>query len=153
MNSSTLALQYGLYSSILPGFLYALFGTTKEVTIGPTAVNALLSYNYAGPSVIRALTLAFFCGIIEIIAGVLNLGFLLCFISIPVISAFTSVVAITIITSQVKGLLGLQIPGRGFLKTWISVFSNAHQIRAGDACMGFSCIAILLLLRVIKFFL
>ena len=132
----------------MPGFLYALFGTTKEVTIGPTAVNALMSYNYAGPSVIRALTLAFFCGLIEIAAGVLNLGFLLSFISMPVISAFTSVVSITIITSQVKGLLGLKVPGRGFLKTWMAVFSNAHLIRVGDTCMGFSCIIILLFLRV-----
>ena len=41
--------QYGLYASIVPGFLYTVFGTIKEVTIGPTAVNALISYNYAGP--------------------------------------------------------------------------------------------------------
>ena len=42
--------------------------------MGPTAVNALMSYNYAGPSAIRSLTLTFFAGLIEIGAGVLNLG-------------------------------------------------------------------------------
>ena len=100
-------LQYGLYASIVPGFAYALFGTCKEVTIGPTAVNALMSSSYAGPSVRGALTLGFFCGIIEMGAGILNLGFLTNFISAPVIAAFTSAVSINVMTSQIKGLLGL----------------------------------------------
>ena len=66
--------QYGLYGAIVPGFVYALLGTCKETTVGPTAPNALLSYNYAGSSVIHALTLSFFAGIVEITAGLLNLG-------------------------------------------------------------------------------
>ena len=66
--------QYGLYGSIVPGFVYAIFGTIKETTVGPTAINALMSYNYAGSSPIRSLTLSFFVGLIEIAAGVLNLG-------------------------------------------------------------------------------
>ena len=52
--------------------------------MGPTAVNALMSYNYAGPSAIRSLTLTFFAGLIEIGAGVLNLGtisFCLCILT------------------------------------------------------------------------
>ena len=66
--------QYGLYASLISGFAYAIFGTIKETTVGPTAVNALMSYNYAGPSAIYSLTLSFFVGLIEIVAGVLNLG-------------------------------------------------------------------------------
>ena len=62
----------------MPGFLYAIFGTCKEVTIGPTAVNALMTHNYAGsfkPNMVQAaLTLGFFSGLIEIGAGILNLG-------------------------------------------------------------------------------
>jgi hypothetical protein len=58
----------------VPGFAYAIFGTIKEATVGPTAVNALMSYNYAGTSVTAALTLSFFTGLIEIAAGILNLG-------------------------------------------------------------------------------
>ena len=69
-----LPLQYGLYASIVPGFAYAIFGTCKEVTIGPTAVNALMSFNYAGANIQGALTLGFFSGIIEMCAGFLNLG-------------------------------------------------------------------------------
>ena len=66
--------QYGLYASIVPGFIYAVLGTCKEATIGPTAPNALLSFNYAGHSVVHALTLGFFAGIVEIFAGIFNLG-------------------------------------------------------------------------------
>ena len=58
---------------------------------------------------IRALTLSFFTGLIEILAGLLNLGSLINFISAPVISAFTSAVSIQVATSQVKGLLGLKV--------------------------------------------
>jgi len=145
-----LPLQYGLYGSIVPGFVYAIFGTIKETTVGPTAINALMSYNYAGSSPIRSLTLSFFVGLIEIAAGVLNLGRLLGFISAPVISAFTSAVSIQVATSQVKGLLGLKVPGRGFLNTWIGVFSNISAIRPCDAAMGFACIGILLFLRKLK---
>jgi len=118
--------------------------------VGPTAVNALMSYNYAGPSAIRSLTLTFFAGLIEIGAGVLNLGGLIGFISAPVISAFTSAVSIQVMTSQVKGLLGLKVAGRGFLNTWIGVFSNINYIRPCDAVLGFSCIGILLFLRKLK---
>ena len=53
-----------MYASIVPGFAYAIFGTIKEATVGPTAVNALMSYTYAGPSVTHALTLSFFVGLI-----------------------------------------------------------------------------------------
>ena len=66
--------QYGLYAAIVPGFLYGLLGTCKETTVGPTAPNALLSYNYAGSSIVHALTLGFFAGIVEILVGLFNLG-------------------------------------------------------------------------------
>ena len=66
--------QYGLYAAIVPGFIYGVLGTCKESTIGPTAPNALLSFNYAGSSVVHALTLAFFAGIVEIFSGLFNLG-------------------------------------------------------------------------------
>ena len=58
----------------MPGFLYTVFGTIKEVTIGPTAVNALISYNYAGPSAARALTLAFWTGLIQISLAFFQMG-------------------------------------------------------------------------------
>ena len=74
----TKSFQYGLYASIVPGFLYAIFGSLKEASIGPTAVNSLMAFEYASVNgvqmVHRCLTLSFFVGLIEISLGVLNLG-------------------------------------------------------------------------------
>ena len=54
--------------------MYAIFGTTRETTVGPTAVNSLMSFNYAGNSIVKAVTLGFFAGIVELTAGIFNLG-------------------------------------------------------------------------------
>ena len=91
-----LPLQYGLYASIVPGFVYCLLGTTRQSTVGPTAVNFLMTYKYAGGVPYKAITLAFWSGLIEILAGLCNLGFLIQFVSGPVTSAFTSVVSILV---------------------------------------------------------
>ena len=112
-----LPLQYGLYCSVVPGFVYCLFGTIRftktynplffliltsflkicrQITVGPTAVNYLMSYNYAGGSPYKAVTLSFWAGLIEMLAGFFNLGFMIQFISKPVLSAFTNVVAIKV---------------------------------------------------------
>ena len=98
-----------------------------------------MSFNYAGGIPYKAVTLAFFSGIIEILCGILNLGFLIQYISQPVVTAFSSAVCIQVkqgfvptnglhqpqvITSQVKGLLGITgIKGRGFVNVWVRIFS------------------------------
>jgi len=147
-----LPLQYGLYASIVPGFIYCILGTTRQSTVGPTAVNSLMSFNYAGGSPYKAVTLAFFSGLIEILAGILNLGFLIQYISGPVISAFSSAVSIQVITSQVKGFFGIYFPGRGFIKVWVGMFRNISSIQPYDTVVGFICIAILYFLRRLKEF-
>lgn len=147
-----LPLQYGLYASIVPGFIYCLLGTTKQTTVGPTAVNSLMSFNYAGGTPYKAVTLAFFSGLIEIIAGIFNLGFLIQYISGPVISAFSSAVSIQVITSQVKGFLGIYFPGRGFIKVWVGIFKNITSIHPYDTAVGLGCMVILYFLRRLKEF-
>ena len=73
--------------------MYIIF---RQITVGPTAVNYLMSYNYAGGTPYKAVTLAFWSGLIEILAGFFNMGFLIQFISAPVLSAFTNVVSIKV---------------------------------------------------------
>jgi len=143
-----LPLQYGLYGSILPGFIYCILGTTSQSTVGPTAVNFLMSYHYAGGCPYKAVTLAFWSGLIEILAGMLNLGFLIQFVSGPVMSAFTSVVSILVITSCVKGFFGVKIVGREFLTVWTGLFSNILSIQLYDMTVGIICMVILYFLRV-----
>ena len=79
-------------------------------------------------------------------------GFVIDFISIPVIAGFTSAAAITIATQQVKGLLGLEygeesaIPG--IAGDWIDVFTYIDTIRYQDTILGCACIVVLLAMRV-----
>ena len=70
------------------------------------------------------------------------------FIAAPVIAGFTSAAAFTIATTQIKALLGLTFTDDGFVNTWIAVFRDIEQTRTWDAVLGFSSIAVLLLLRV-----
>ena len=72
-------LQYGLYSSFFGLFMYALFGTSRDITVGPTSVLALITASTAGSvdgntNVNDALFLAFFSGIIQLCMGLLHLG-------------------------------------------------------------------------------
>ena len=76
------------------------------------------------------------------------LGFLIEFIASPVVAGFTTGAAVTIGTSQVKNLLGLKFNADGFVDTWAAIFEHIEETRLWDTIMGFSCIILLLLLRV-----
>ncbi|KAK7072177.1 hypothetical protein SK128_010273, partial [Halocaridina rubra] len=144
LNDNLKELDYGLYSAFVGCFVYMFFGSTMEVNIGPTAIMALMTLQYTshgGPDF--AVLLCFISGIIELAAGIINLGFLINFISQPVISGFTSAAAITIASSQLKPLFGLQVKTKGLLDTWINVAKNLADVRWQDATLGITCIVIL----------
>ena len=121
---------------------------TRQSTVGPTAVNYLMSYNYAGGTPYKAVTLAFWSGLVEIVAGICNLGFLIQFVSGPVMSAFSTVVSILVITSSVKGFFGVTFKGRGFIKIWYGLFENIKTVQLYDMAVGFGCMGLLYFLRV-----
>lgn len=70
------------------------------------------------------------------------------FISGPVSVGFTSAAAIIIATTQIKDVLGLSFPGSKFLDVWERLFEHISETRLWDTILGFTCMAILLLLRV-----
>ncbi|XP_011633708.1 sodium-independent sulfate anion transporter-like isoform X3 [Pogonomyrmex barbatus] len=94
-----------------------------------------------------AILIAFLKGCIIAVLGIFHLGFLLDFISLPVITGFTSAAAINIASSQFKSLLG--IPGRteSFLDSLIAIFKNLNQIKYQDTLLGIGTIAVLVLLK------
>ncbi|KAH9645241.1 hypothetical protein HF086_012119, partial [Spodoptera exigua] len=109
--------QYGLYSSFMACFVYTVFGSVKDSAIGPTAIAAILTReNLHGLGPEFAVLLAFLSGCVELLMGILQLGFLIDFISGPVSVGFTSAAAIIIATTQVKDILGLSFPGGKFLQ-------------------------------------
>ncbi|NWI69360.1 S2611 protein, partial [Todus mexicanus] len=147
---SGLPLQYGLYSSFMGCFVYCLLGTAKDVTLGPTAIMSLLISSYAFHEPVYAVLLSFLSGCIQLAMGLLRLGFLLDFISYPVIKGFTAAASVTITFSQIKNILGLQgIPRQFFLQLY-EILRRIGETRVGDAILGLACLAALAGLRVMK---
>ncbi len=108
---------YGLYASTLPLIIYALLGTSRQLAVGPVAMVSLLTAAGIGTMaaggtatyIALAITLAFLVGLIQFLLGVFRLGFLVNFLSHPVISGFTSAAALIIGLSQLKHLLGINL--------------------------------------------
>lgn len=143
--------QYGLYSAFVGCFVYAIFGSCKDITIGPTALMALMTYQQTfGRNVDFAILLCFLSGCVQLLMGVLHLGVLVDFISIPVTVGFTSATSVIIGTSQLKGLMGLKFDSSGFADNVRKVFVHAGETRIWDLVLGLSCIILLLSLRKIK---
>ena len=109
---------YGLYAALLPQVVYALMGTSRQLAVGPVAMDSLIvaaglgALSLSGPQeyIALALFLAFFVGVIQLLMGFLKLGGVVHFLSRPVISGFTSAAAIIIGLSQLNHLLGVSIP-------------------------------------------
>lgn len=111
-----LSAEYGLYSSFVGVFIYSFFATSKDVSIGPVAVMSLqvgkvvahvqgkFGDKYAAPEIATFLSLI--CGGISAAIGLLRIGFILEFISMPAVMGFMSGSAFNIITGQVPALLG-----------------------------------------------
>ncbi|HUF20789.1 MAG TPA: sulfate permease [Burkholderiales bacterium] len=108
--------QVGLYASILPPVLYALFGTSRTLAVGPVSVAAIMvAYALQGlppgtDPIAAALVLALLSGVILLGMGALKLGVVANFLSHPVLSGFTTAAAIIIVFSQLPSLAGLQLP-------------------------------------------
>jgi len=109
----------GLYASILPLCVYALFGTSRTLSVGPVAVVSLLTAaavsQVAAPGspeyLAAALLLALLSGLILTAMAALRLGFLANFLSHPVISGFISASGLLIAASQLKHILGITAAG------------------------------------------
>ncbi|KAF9823625.1 hypothetical protein SFRURICE_009170 [Spodoptera frugiperda] len=140
--------QVGLYSSIFPGLMYMLFGSCKDVTVGPTAILAALLAKYVARSADFAYLAAFLSGCFILLLGILQLGFLLDFISKPVISGFTTAAALQISASQLKSLFRISgSSGNTFFDAIINFFENIKTVQLWDTVLGISTIIALLLLK------
>ncbi|MET7028300.1 SulP family inorganic anion transporter [Sediminicola luteus] len=147
---------YGLYASLFPILVYALLGTSRQVAIGPVAMDSLLVAAGLGALaittmeeyIVMAVFLAFMVGAIQLTLGFLRMGFLVNFMSKPVISGFTSAAALTIIFSQLKHLLGANIPNSNqFHQMILNAFNNLSSTNPYDLAIGVVGILIIVLLK------
>lgn len=128
-----LPVEIGLYSSTIPVLIYALFGTSRQMAIGPFALVALLVFGaisgvpppeLTGQARTDALVqasvnLMMYVGIILAVLGLLRMGFISNFISKSFLAGFTSASGLTIQTSQLPGLAGIKVPSNYSAMSWI----------------------------------
>ena len=107
---------YGLYCALVPQVMYAIFGSSRQVAVGPVAMDSLIvatgvsTLALAGSDsyISIAILLALMVGVIQFFMGVFRLGFIVNFLSKPVITGFTSAVALIIGFNQFRNLLGVE---------------------------------------------
>ena len=143
---------YGLYASIVPQLIYAILGTSRQLSVAPVAMDSLLVA--AGVSVLAtegsdayiafAILLAFFMGAFQLLLGVFRLGFITNLLSKPVISGFTSAAALIIGFNQLKYLLGTDIvKSNRFYEVILNVVDRIDQTHLTTLVIGIIGIVLL----------
>lgn len=144
---------YGLYSGFMGCFIYFIFGSCKDLNIGPTSILSLMIQSHVynlGPDM--AVLSTFTTGCIIFLLGLFNLGFVVEFFSYPVIAGFTSAGALQIASSQLNSLFGIDKKSSEFVEAWKVVFQNLDSIRWTDTTLGLLSIVALMVLREFKRF-
>ena len=147
--------EAGLYASVAPLLLYALFGTSRVLAVGPVAVVSLMTaaaiseqgaLSSASPWAI-AITLAFLSGALLLLMGLLKLGFLANFLSHPVISGFISASGLLIAASQLKTIMGVRADGQHFFDILSALALQMSQTHLLTLSIGVSTIIFLFWVR------
>ncbi len=150
--------EYGLYTAMVTPIIAALFGSSYHLVSGPTTAISIVVFsaisNFAEPGtpefISLALTLTFLAGVYQLAFGLARLGTLVNFVSHTVVIGFTAGAAILIATSQMKHILGLEIPkGESFLHTWGSIFGHIGD--SNLALIGIALATLLTALAIKKF--
>jgi SulP family sulfate permease len=137
--------EIGLYASTIPVLIYAVFGTSRQLAVGPVAIVSLLTASALAPLVeegsagylAAAAVLALMVGVVHLILGLGRLGFLVNFLSHSVLVGFTAAAAIIIGFSQVKHLLGISIPRtESFYETVIEVGRHLGEVNVPTLIVG-----------------
>jgi len=147
--------QVGLYASILPLGIYAVFGTSRTLSVGPVAVASLMTATALSPIaeagssayIAGAVLLAVMSGIMLTLMGVFRLGFLANFLSHPVISGFITASGLVIAASQLKHILGVEASGHNLIEIVHSIMGAVGETNVYTLAIGVAAWAFLLLSR------
>jgi sulfate permease, SulP family len=150
---------YGLYSALVPQTMYAIFGSSRQVAIGPVAMDSLIVA--AGVSTLAlvgsesyiaiAILLALVVGAIQLLMGVFRLGFIVNFLSRPVISGFTSAAALIIGFNQFRNLFGVDFVRSNQIQNVIKdIWENIETLNINTTIIGLTSVLIIIGLRKIN---
>ena len=150
---------YGLYCALVPQVMYVIFGSSRQVAIGPVAMDSLIvatgvsTLALAGSDsyISIAILLALMVGTIQFIMGVFRLGFIVNFLSKPVITGFSSAIALIIGCNQFRNLLGVDFIQSDQIQYVIEdVLLQITNYNFHTTIIGFSSVAIIVIFRKIN---
>ena len=147
---------YGLYAALTPQIIYAFLGTSRQLAVGPVAMDSLLvaaglgalsiidSSQYIQMAILLALTI----GAIQFLLGLLKMGFIVNFLSKPVISGFTSAAAIIICLNQLRHILGISISQSNKIHVFTSALMQSQTpINLHSLIIGIVSIILIILIK------
>jgi high affinity sulfate transporter 1 len=148
---------HGLYATIVPLLVYALFGPSRILVLGPDSALAGIILGVvtplAGGDPLRAVTLAAMMAIVSgavcILAGLARLGFVTELLSKPIRYGYMNGIALTVLISQLPKLLGFSIEGEGPLRSLWAIAGAIREGRTNGVAfgIGLATLAVILLLR------
>jgi high affinity sulfate transporter 1 len=146
--------EIGLYVATVPLIVYALVGSSRRLTVGPSATSAAVSAAAIAPLAADAesfveLTVALMIvvGVVLALAAVAKLGILAEFLSEPVLKGFITGVAITIVGGQLGKVLGVEAEGEGFIAEMVDLGRHVGDAHGATIVVGLICLAALFVLE------
>lgn len=150
---------YGLYAGLIPLLIYPLFGTSRYLSVGPVALVAIIVFSglskiaepFSPEFVQLAILTSLLAGIMQVALSIFRLGFLVNFLSHPVISGFTTAAAFIIIFSQLKYIMGIDLErSNNIFETVTGLGKNIGDINLTAVVIGVVALAIILILKKVK---
>ena len=150
---------YGLYAALTPQIVYAILGTSRQLAVGPVAIDSLIVASGLGiisisnpeQYILMAISLAFIVGSFQIIMALFRFSFITNLLSKPIINGFVSALAIIIGFSQLKYLLGISLSQTSIIQNiLIDIYNNINQINLPTLYLGLSSIFIILFVKKYK---
>lgn len=149
--------QIGLYSSMAPLVLYGIFGTSRALAVGPVAIVSLMTATALGAAlpdgassgeyIAAAAVLALLNGLVLLALGAMRAGFLVNFLSHPVLSGFTSAAAFVIGLSQFKHLFGVSVPRGSTVDTVTGIVGELSETNITAFALGLGAILLMVWMR------
>ncbi|MDR1879567.1 MAG: sulfate permease [Tannerellaceae bacterium] len=141
--------EKGLITAIIGGFIVSFMGGSHVQIGGPTGAFIVIVYGIIQNFGVEGLAIAtVMAGIMLVIMGILRLGTVIKFIPYPIVVGFTSGIALTIFTTQMKDLFGLTIEKTpvDFISKWMAYFAGFHTMNLWPLLIGLSSIGMILLM-------
>lgn len=138
--------EKGIYTAIIAGFIISAFGGTSVQIGGPTGAFIVIVYGIVEQFGVQGLALAtVLAGIMLVLMGVLKLGTVIKFIPYPIVVGFTSGIALTIFSTQIKDFFGLTTPKlpAGFFEKWSIYFQNFSSVNIWATAIGLLSVVII----------